>query len=72
MRKPISSRLSKIRRKGIVPAEIRAAILLSDRDRLLAEESRAIADLYEAPVVRRHRFPSERSRQRPVGLRSKP
>ena len=44
--------------QGIVPAEIRAAILLSDRDRLLAEESRAIADLYEAPVVRRHRFPS--------------
>lgn len=43
---------------GAVPAAIQAAILASDRARILAEENRAVADLYESPAARRHRFPS--------------
>jgi len=43
---------------GILPAGVSAAILENSRAQILAEESRAVADLYESPVAMRHRFPT--------------
>ncbi len=43
---------------GIVPAAIKTAMLEDSRAQVLAEASRAEADLYEAQSAKRHRFPS--------------
>lgn len=42
---------------GILPAGVRTAIYENARAQVLAEETRAISDLYDAPASARHRFP---------------